>query len=329
MFTHPPRDAFLTLSEPASLLVLRIESMLLGLVSVLGAYQITRRIAPNSSHAATIAMTLMAGWPQFLFMSRAISNDALAVALAVGVLIVLLEIGKPYRFVLASILAALATLSKLTMVFSAGTIVLTFALEITASRERSAYLRAGIVSVGVFGSLGALLLLQPTLRSHIEWSRATMAGINSAVCTVTYWLDVLHASVQSGWGRFGWMNVLTPDVQAYTWWSAIVLTGAAGVYAGIHHRSSSRKTRLAVIVGCVWLLSFLLAYLRINMNRFQPQFRYIFPVAPVLAAFSATGLSVIGKPLGRLKPMAAPVVAVFLLLVNLWIIFNVVVPAYS
>ncbi|NIV35643.1 MAG: DUF2142 domain-containing protein [Anaerolineae bacterium] len=328
MFTHPHRDSFLTLSEPASLLILRIESMLLGLVSVLGAYQITRRIAPNSSHAATIAMTLVAGWPQFLFMSRAISNDALAVALAVGVLIVLLEIGKPYRFVLASVLAALATLSKLTMVFSAGTIVLAFALEFAASRERSAYLRAGIVSVGVFGSLGALLFLQPTLLSHLEWSRATMAGINPAVCTVTYWLDVLHASVQSGWARFGWMNVLTPDVQAYTWWSAIVLTGAAGVYAGIH-RSSSRKTRLAVIVACVWLLSFLLAYLRINMNRFQPQFRYIFPIAPVLAAFSATGLSVIGRPFERLKPVAVPVVAVFLLLANLWIIFNVVVPAYS
>jgi hypothetical protein len=49
----------------------------------------------------------------------------------------------------------------------------------------------------------------------------------------------------------------------------------------------------------------------------------------VLAAFSATGLSVIGKPLERLKPAAVPVVTVFLLLANLWIIFNVVVPAYS
>jgi hypothetical protein len=328
MFTHPHRDSFWTLSEPASLLVLRIESILLGLVSVLGAYRITRRIAPGFPHAATIAMTLVAGWPQFLFMSRAINNDALAVALSVGVLIVLLEIGKPYRFVLASILAALATLSKLTMVFSAGTIVLAFALEIAASRERSAYLRAGIVSVGVFGLLGALLLFQPTLRSHIEWSQATMAGINPAVYTVAYWLDVLHASVQSGWARFGWMNVLTPDVQAYTWWSAMALTGAAGVYAGIR-LANSRKTRLAVIVGCIWLLSFLLSYLRINLNRFQPQFRYIFPVAPMLAAFSATGLSAIGKPLERLKPLAAPVVAVFLLLANLWIIFNVVVPAYS
>jgi hypothetical protein len=49
----------------------------------------------------------------------------------------------------------------------------------------------------------------------------------------------------------------------------------------------------------------------------------------MLAAFSATGLSAIGKPLKRLKSVAAPVVAVLLLLANLWIIFNVVVPAYS
>jgi hypothetical protein len=327
MFAHPHKDSFLTLSEPASLLVLRIESILLGLVSVLGAYRITRKIAPSFPLAATISMTLVAGWPQFLFISRAINNDALAVALSVGVLIVLLEIGKPYRFILASILTALATLSKLTMAFSVSTVVLAFALEMAASRERSAYVRAAIVSVGVFGLLGALLLFQPTLRSHIEWSQATMVGINPAARTVTYWLDVLHASIQSGWARFGWMNVLTPDVQAYAWWLTLALTGAAGAYASIY-LSDSRKTRLAALVGCIWLASFLGSYLRINLNRFQPQFRYIFPVAPMLAAFSGTGLSVILKPLERLRPVAAPIIAGLLLLVNLWIIFNVAVPAY-
>jgi hypothetical protein len=328
MFVHPHKDSFFTPSEPASLLVLRIESILLGLISVLGTYRITRRIAPHSPAAAAIAMTLVAGWPQFLFMSRAINNDVLATALSVGVLIVLVEIGKPYRFILATSLAILATLSKLTMIFSIGAVVLTFALEIAASRRRFTYLRAGIISAFVLGLFCALLLLHPTLRSHIEWSQATMSGTHPAARTAGYWLDVLHASIQSGWARLGWMNVLTPDAHAYIWWLSLALSGAIGVYASVH-LSENRTTRLVVLGGCIWLASFLAAYVQINLDRFQPQFRYILPTAPVLAAFSGTGLSRILNHLDRLRPIAVPIIATLLLLANLWILFSIVVPAYS
>ena len=328
MFVHPHENPFFTLSEPASLLVLRIESILLGLISVLGTYYITRRIAPYSRAAAAIATTLVAGWPQFLFMSRAINNDVLATALSVGVLVVLVDIGKPHRFILATSLAILAALSKLTLVFSIGAIVLTFALEIAVSRKRSTYLRAGVISASILGLFCALLLLHPTLRSHIEWSQATMSGTHPAAHTASYWLDVLHTSIQSGWARLGWMNVLTPDAHAYTWWLSLALSGAIGVYASVR-LSEDRTTRLVALVGCIWLASFLAAYVQINLDRFQPQFRYILSMAPVLAAFSGTGLSRILNHLDRLRPIAAPIIAILLLLANLWIIFAVAVPAYS
>ena len=81
-------------------------------------------------------MTLVAGWPQFLFMSRAINNDSLAVALSVGVLAVLVDVGKPRRYVMASVLAALAILTKLTMIFAIAAIALALVLRDLYEQKR-------------------------------------------------------------------------------------------------------------------------------------------------------------------------------------------------
>jgi hypothetical protein len=326
MFVHSRKDSFFTLAQPLSLVVLRIESILLGLMSIAGAYYAACRIAPGASNAAIAAIALVAGWPQFLFMSRAINNDVLANALAVGVLVLLLDLGKPYRFVFASALTALAVLSKLTMTFFICAVGFTFLLETFASRERSPYLKAGIISLVILGSLVVLLLLHPILRSHIIWSRATIAGINPAACTFAYWVNVLHATIQSGWARFGWMNVLTPDFQAYTWWAVLAVTGAAGICRGAS--SKARTPRLATYIGCMWVASFFVQYIIINVNRFQPQFRYILPVVPMLAAFAGSGLALILKRLKFPEPLAVLAIASVLILANLWIVFRVLGPAY-
>ena len=38
-------------------------------------------------------------WPQFVFMSRALTNDVLATALAAVTLVLLVQVGSPQRFV--------------------------------------------------------------------------------------------------------------------------------------------------------------------------------------------------------------------------------------
>ena len=328
MFEHPPVTLRLQTTEPMALTVLRLESILLGLASLIAAALIARRIAPAAPYAGITAMTLVAGWPQFVFMSRAINNDALAVALSVGVIAVLVNVGRPNRFIAASLLSALAILSKFTMIFSAGAVLATFALELMTAQQRRSYWRAGLISLGIFGALAALLLLQPTLRSHIEWTQATMSDVNGAANTPAYWQDVLNLTLQSGWARLGWMNVPTPDGQAFIWWAGIILTSVIGAIAGMR-RSNQPTARFATLIALIWLAAVLVVYASINLNRFQPQFRYAFSMAPVLAALAATGLLTLFGQHENLKRAAAPAIAFILVLANLWIIAEVIIPAYT
>ena len=331
MFTPRPKESPFSLNEPITLTMLRIESVLFGLVSLLVAGRLARRMAPESPDAALIAMTLVAGWSQFLFMSRAINNDTLAVALAVGVLAILVNVGKPGRYVLASGLAVLAILAKLTMTFVVAAIVVAWVSEMVISantRERRRLLQAGLKSIVLFGLLGLLLWVQPTLRVHLEGSQVAIHSISPQTLTPIYWLNVLKMTFQSGWGRFGWMNLATPDVQVTIWWAAIILTGIVGLASGLRHAANA-TARLVILIVCVWVACVLASYLRIQINRFQPQFRYALAAVPALAAFSGMGTVALLGDSQRLRRAAALLILAILLVVNLWIVFGLVAPAYA
>jgi hypothetical protein len=325
MFLHSPE---FPADEPIALGVLRLESIVLGLFTIVAAGIVAKRLAPESIEIPLVAMVLVAGWPQFVFMSRAINNDALATALAVCTLAVLVSVRRPKRFVAASLLAALAILSKITMVFAAAAVVVVFAIEIVSAPRRRAYILPGMISVALFGLTAALILLQPTLRLNYDWSQQTIGGANPNAMTISYWGDVLYTSLQSGWARLGWMNVVTPDWQAIAWWSLLLIAGAVGAWASWHTADDQHPARAVLIVCGVWLLAILAGYLRINLNRYQPQYRYAFATIPVFAALASVGLNTLLRRFGKARGWLAPSLALTLLLANVWIITAIVLPAY-
>jgi hypothetical protein len=314
-------------SEPMALAVLRLESIVLGLFTIATAGIVAKRLLPTRPEVPLTAMILVAGWPQFVFMSRAINNDTLATALAVCTLAVLVKVGRPNRFIAASLLAALAVLSKITMVFAVAAIVVTLAIEIASAPQRQSYLLPGLASVAIFGATAALILLQPTLRSNYDWSQRTIGGVNPNAMTISYWGDVLYTSMQSGWARLGWMNVVTPDWQAIAWWSLLIITGTIGAWAS-WHADQHHPSRSVLIICGVWLVAILAGYLRINLNRFQPQFRYAFATIPVFAALASVGLNTLLTRFNRARGLLTPVLSLTLLLANVWIIEAIVIPAY-
>ncbi len=330
MFAHPPRAVPLVLQEPAQLTLLRIESILLGLVSIFAAGRLARRLVPQSPDAALMAMILVAGWPQFLFMSRAINNDGLAVALSAGVLITLMAVERPRRYVIASLLAALAVLAKLTMVFAIAAVACFWLVEIGLNNDRAArkgLLRAGFASLLVWAGLAALLWLQPTLHNHLLWSQETMRSTHPQVLTGSYWLSVLKVTLQSGWGRFGWMNLAAPDLHVGVWWGALFFTSIIGGYAQLRHFRNP-NARLILLLSCVWIVCVSASYLRIQINRFQPQFRYAFAVLPVLTALSGAGWATLLGASPRRRGSAQVILLCVVVGANLWMIFGLLAPAY-
>lgn len=331
MFAHESKAQFLTLTEPFTLTALRIGSILLGLLVLWATYRLARRLAPASPYAPILAMTLVAGWPQFVFMSRAISNDVLAVALSSATLAVLVGSDHPRRYIAASASAVAAFLSKTTASFVAGVVIFSWAIEwprVPAGIRRDQLIRAGLVSLVILSALVALLAWQPALREKIQTTTQTVTSINPAAQTVTYWENVFRTTLQSGWGRFGWMNLATPDSQVYAWWVFLAISGAIGFISAIR-QSHDPTARRVILISILWTMCALALYARFQLNRFQPQFRLVLSVVPVLAAFSGIGISAFLGASDRWPRLMVLISIALLLAVNLWIIFDVLVPAYA
>lgn len=329
MFQHA-RPA-LALSDSPAVLALRMLSIGLGLVTVWTAYRVTRSILPDNAPGwpAVAAATLVAGWPQFLFMSRAINNDVLATALAALVLLFLLPVGRPRRLIFATITACLAVLAKLNMIFTLGAVGAAYLIEFAAYRDqRRAYAFSAAISVGVSVGAAALTLLQSTVGTHLVRDLQAFNGSAPQALTLTYWLDVLGWSMSSGYARLGWMNVPAPDWQALAWWVFIGVTALIGAVTAVRS-AADRPRRVRLMVLGVWALAVLAAYVKLNLNRFQPQFRYAFALLPVLTASAAIGYHRLLPSSSRAQRAGLLGLAVALLAINVWIVFGLIAPTYA
>jgi hypothetical protein len=261
-------------------------------------------------------------------MQRAINNDILATALASGVLSVLLKVGRPYRFIWATGLACLAVLAKLTMSFTLVVVALAFGLEwFTFRTQRKNYLTAALVCLGITGLLAMLLIFQPTINQHLVADQGGFGSTLPQAATVAYWLDVLKLSISSGFARFGWMNLPAPEWQAYAWWGAIIVTALLGLQI-ILKGARDHRQKLLLITLFIWTAGVLAIYLRLNSNRFQPQFRFAFPLLPIVCTFAAAGWLRVARRFTRQGVFAVGLPLALLVIVNLYLIIAVIVPAY-
>jgi hypothetical protein len=329
MFLHTDKISFAMIPEPLTVVAIRIMSILLGLVTVWAAYRAACAVMPTEPALPIIAATLCAGWPQFLYMQRAINNDILATALASAVLVVLLNIGHPSRLIWATGLACLAVLAKLTMSFTLAVVALVYGLEWFVFRaQRKAYLISGLISLGIVSLLAALLALQPTIRDHLLADQRGFGSVLSDAATLTYWLDVLKISISSGFARFGWMNVPAPEWQAYIWWALIAATALIGLGGMLKGRLDQRQ-KILLLICLLWAIGALAIYLRLNSNRFQPQFRYAFPLLPIITLLSAAGYRYFCHRIGLSSRTGMSILILGLIGINLYLIFFVIGTAYA
>ncbi len=329
MFLHNPKVSYFTFSELPATVAVRVMSILLGLVILWVSYRIVGVILPHNETAAVLAATLTAGWPLLIYMSRAINNDVLATALAVLVLITLMNARQPRRFIVASFWSALAILSKSTMVFTSIVVIAIYLAEcLTPRTARKDYIIPGVIGLVIFLILTSAIRFQPTLFNHFNQTQMAIANIDPSVTTASYWIDVVRLSLSSGWARFGWMNLPAPDWQVYFWWLSLSIGGFIGLRA-VLVRSEEKVSRIILLALGLWVVGAIAIYVRINLNRFQPQFRYVLPLIPVLSAFAAVGIFTVFGNLLQRRWVILVATAFVLLATNIWIIFGLIVPAYS
>jgi hypothetical protein len=328
MFLHEPY-VFGRLPEPATLTGLRLLSILLGLVTVWGSYVLTRRLLPAYPLFAVLAAVLAAGWPQLAYLSRAISNDALATALAVVILVVLMGVGRPYRFILLALLSSLALLTKISVAFVVAAVFMVWLLEfLQFQAERRHYLNALLFSTVIWVLTLLLLTNHPLLSYHLTVSSGAFAAVSERAMTVAYWQEVFWLTLSSGWARLGWMNLPAPLWHAYGWWLLLTLALVAGFVISWRW-GQTREQRTRWLICLLWLGLILLSYGRINANRLQPQFRFMLAMVPVLTAWAATGCLAGVRTRPSLQWAIILGTATFLAGYNIWFIFTTVQATYN
>jgi hypothetical protein len=330
MFLHEEKDGLFFLEEPATMILTRIISILLWGGMCIATYGIVLKLAPHQPHFATIATTLLAGWPQFLFMSRAINNDALAIPLTAVTLWLLLDTNNPRRLPWASLFASAALLTKLTTLFIFILLIIYLPFEIWQSKDkRSTYKKPTLLTLLILGSTILLIFLHPLLSKHAQITLSLTNGISENASKWSYWQDVWRLTLSSGWVRFGMMNVPAPQWQANLWWFFIAAAGLIGIGWYLKHNQANTQRKQQLIIILLWSGAIVASYLRININRYQPQFRYLFFLLPLIVSFAGIGLAQSTQRF-RHWPWATLIsLAAFLAAINIWIILKIVLPAYG
>ena len=329
LFDHTVKPSFWVFSGPMHLLALRLFSVFLGGIVVWGSVAVARRLLPKQPSVALGAGLLTAVWPQFVYLSRSFNNDSLATAISVILLVLLLQTQQPKRFVWAGLLAILAIFTKISVAFTIVAVLLVWGLEYWHyPRLRKQYWRYLFVCLTIYGVGFLALYFIPPLWEHISQTSGSFSSRNQAALQWTYWQDVLELTASSGWARFGWMNVAAPQWHAIVWWVFLLATAVLG-FIMLFRKNSHLKSRLNLTIIIIWLGLVAASYVQINLNRFQPQFRFALASIPVLTTLSALGWWwLVGKN-GRLYRISTVVVAVSLVLYNVWIIVTVIDQAYQ
>jgi 4-amino-4-deoxy-L-arabinose transferase-like glycosyltransferase len=306
MFSHvdqPPQSA--------EIILLRLFSVALGALFIWAAVQIAHTLQPDHPDTALLAGILLAGWPQFLFMYRTISNDQLATTLAVlGLLAILRQ-----RLPMAALLCALAVATKLTTLFTLGVLGVALLYLLWQQRQRWLPIQLFLIT----GIVIAPLILHPTTRLHLQQSLRRFSDQQPDGATFAYWQDVFVTSLASGYARFGWMDISVPQWQVLLFWGVLLVSAGIGIWRW-------PQTRYFALIIIFWLAGVGYSYWRINTNRFQPQFRFAFAALPLIVFFAANGLATVQK--ARPGRIVLAVAAIWVV-VNIYLVTQVIMPVYA
>lgn len=330
MFLHGAAGSFWHVQDSLPLLAVRFFSILLSAVVVIGAYKTARVLYPGKQSIGSMSILLIAGWPQFVFMSRAINNDSLATAVAVLIFVLMLhQVGNPQRYIFAALLAVIGVLSKLTVTFTIGVILASWCIEILFYKNlRRNYLLVLLTCLALWVSAFWLLNAHPILGEKIQVNQITSLNIPERATQLSYWGDVFLLTLSSGWARFGWMDIATPMWHAYLWWAFIGSLFLIGL-ASLIRNANNREKRWQILFVILWLFGVFLSFIRINITVFQPQFRFAWASLPPLSVLAASGWQIANQKFPSWEKFSPVFLYLFFFLYNVWIMQGILGDIYN
>lgn len=306
--------------------LLRLLSVAFGAAAIFFVYRLARLLAPSSPPVALLAAGFAATLPQFTFITAAIGNDALSVAVAAAALFFLLRSAlapSPSRAdrLAAGFLLAAGLFVKANLLFLFPVALLSLFLSRPRPGPSGNALdlflpSAVLIAFALIARPGDLLP-----RARLLWLRAT--ALDPALLAPAR-LRLMAAELSASFvARFGWMSVPVGEWLVWCWAGALAASAAGWIASARRPRDRLHLPGSPLLLAAVLFL--LLGAIKNNLFVPQHQGRYLFPALPALAVLFAAGFLNLFPPARRSR--AAAVLVATLAALNLAAFFGYLVPA--
>ncbi|MGQ9683713.1 MAG: glycosyltransferase family 39 protein [Anaerolineae bacterium] len=318
--------------------VARALSVVLGAATVWCAYGMALEVLPHRPLLALAAAAVTAFTPMFLFISAAVSNDALVTLLSTLALWQMLRMVRlpptTGRWLGLGLLIGLATLAKTS---GLGLLPLSLLVPVWLGWQRRSLRLAlwGVAGIcATAGLVSGWWFLRNWRLYHdpLGWTVfASLMGRRSEGFGLADLVPELQGIFMSYWGVFGWMNVVMPE-WTYRVLGTLTVVAAAGLVpvAWTWLRQPVER-RLAqwplLLLLALWPLLVLAGFLRWTLLTPASQGRLLFPAIAPLSLWLALGLSGWAPRRWRAVPPLAG--AALMGALALWVPAGVIAPAYT
>ncbi len=298
IYLHSRAERFPYSDSPtaAAVHVLRLFSVLLGAGTVLTGYAIFRLLWPQRSAPRLLALSLVAFWPQFLFLSSVITNDILLIFLATLCLYWLLLYARdgPSRRNSAALGITLGAL-LLTKV-SAAFVAIPVGVAVLLDRRTWRYvpLVAALVALvaGWWYARNTVLYGDPVL-TQAALDTWESEAIRPGELALDVALKRVPFAYETVWARFGQGAVAVAE-PIYTVFDALLVMAAGGLairaWRGARGAWTAAGLRFGLLVGC-FAVSWIGALVYLAASAWSGnQGRYLLPGIAAWSAIIVFGL---------------------------------------
>ncbi len=336
---HTAAEAFPYTQNGVSLAVhlLRLFSVACGVGTLLIAVRIFHELWPENETRQLLALSIVAFWPQFIYLSSVMSNDNLAILFATLVLwglIRQLRQGLSLRQpIWLGVILGLGLLTKAYLLVLALPVGVAFGLD-RRSWQYLPFTLGIVLALAGWWYVRNLLLLdsltyttQMFVVSGWSWNAEGSPEWGAGLRTLpnAYW---------NLWARFG-HNALSVSPAIYRFFDTVSLAALIGLTGWFVHRAYNLKRtpphsgmgRLALLIGLYGLVWLFALWGSASVAKIGAQGRYIFPAIVVWGMLIALGLD--AWPLQRLKSGVHLGIAVGMAVVAIVCVYIYYLPAYQ
>jgi len=310
---YPPRPV----GAAAAVYLARAFSIVLGAITVGAVFAAVRALVPALRGAALLAAGLTAFNPMFVFIAASVNNDNLVTALNSLILwqvLVMLRDGfQSRRSLILGVLAALATVSKLSGWVALLIVVIAGLLTFARTRKWRGLLTLGVCVAGSWLLLASWWYLRNWTLYHEFFGTQTMLDIfgrRPAPSLLELFQNEFAGLRISYWGLFGYFNIFTWGA-FYTLMDIVSILGVVGVGAYLWRQRRDRLQVMAVAVLLLTLAIALASLIAWTMQTAASQGRLLFPSIVAISGLLALGLVHLKiPPLTLILPLGAFALAV-------------------